>query len=251
MNVVRLGLVVRALRRRRGWRQADLAGRAGTRQQVISRIERGGGGQTSLDRIGRVLAALEADADVVVRWRGGALDRVLDERHAALVGETAMRLEPCGWSVLPEVSYSEFGERGAIDLLGWHAESKTLLVVEVKTELISIEATLRKHDEKVRLAPAIARQRLGGDGRWEVRRLLVMPAAGSARRRVARHAAVLDRVYPLRGRDATEWLRVREVRMASRGQAMPRGAIIFLPSTPTMRGRCVLASLHRVRPPAR
>lgn len=218
---------------------------------MISRIERGGGSRTSLDRIARVLASLEADADIVVRWRGGALDRVLDERHAALVGETARRLEACGWSVLPEVSYSEFGERGAIDLLGWHAESRTLLVVEVKTELTSIEATLRKHDEKVRLAPAIARQRLGGDGRWEVRRLLVMPADGSARRRVAHHAAVLDRVYPLRGRDAAEWLRVREVPVASRSEVMLRGAIIFLPFTPTMRGRCGSASPHRVRPATR
>ena len=41
MDDLRLGLVCRALRRRLGWRQVDLAERAGVSQDMVSRIERG------------------------------------------------------------------------------------------------------------------------------------------------------------------------------------------------------------------
>ena len=86
------------------------------------------------------------------------------------------------------------------------AAQRTLLVVEVKTELISVEATLRKHDEKVRLASRIAGEQLG----WRtdrVARLLVLPESSTTRRRVARQAAVIDTAYPLRGTGVHQWLR--------------------------------------------
>jgi hypothetical protein len=66
------------------------------------------------------------------------------------------------------VSYSVYGERGSIDLLAWHPAIRTLLVIEVKTEVSSVEAMLRKHDEKVRLAPRVAAERF--DGRQRLRR---------------------------------------------------------------------------------
>lgn len=106
MNLIRLGTTIRSLRRRQAWRQIDLARRAQTSQQVVSRLERGIAGATTLSRLERVLHTLEADVDIVVRWRGGALDRLLDERHAALQGEMARRLVADAWTVLPEVSYS-------------------------------------------------------------------------------------------------------------------------------------------------
>jgi hypothetical protein len=40
------------------------------------------------------------------------------------------------------VTFSIYGERGSIDLLAWHSETRTLLVVELKSELTSIEETL-------------------------------------------------------------------------------------------------------------
>jgi len=39
-----------------------------------------------------VFAAVDAGFDGTVRWRGGELDRLLDERHAALVGAFATEL---------------------------------------------------------------------------------------------------------------------------------------------------------------
>jgi hypothetical protein len=148
-----------------------------------------------------------------LRWRAGDLDRLLDEGHASLVGRTAALLRSLGWEVRAEVSYSIYGERGSIDLLAWHEASRTLLVIEVKTELVSLEETLRKHDEKVRLARRIAEEQPGWRAR-AVGRLLILPDDMTARRRVARHAAVLEVAYPARGSAVRAWLRDPEPQMS-------------------------------------
>jgi hypothetical protein len=108
--------------------------------------------------------------------------------------------------VRAEVSYSIYGERGSIDLLAWHEATRTLLVIEVKTDLVSVEETLRKHDEKVRLAGRIALEQLG----WRpqrVGRLLVLPGLSTPRRRVERHGSLLLIEYPGRGVAIRQWLR--------------------------------------------
>jgi transcriptional regulator with XRE-family HTH domain len=184
MQAIRFGRILRALRRRRGWRQLDLAARARCSQQSISRLERGDLVGASLGTIQRVLAALEADVDLAIRWRGGTIDRLVDAGHARLVDAVARRLARLGFDVRPEVSYAEFGERGSIDILAIDVRARILIVVEVKTELTSMEATLRKHDEKVRLAPTIVRRRLGLAGPWRVVPILVLPESGASRRRV-------------------------------------------------------------------
>lgn len=141
----------------------------------------------------------------VVRGLGADEDRVLDQRHATLLGACAKWLETQGWEVVAEVSYSQWGERGSIDLLAWHAITRSLLVIEIKSELASIEATVRKLDEKARLAPGIART-LGWSAR-SVSRLLVLPDDRTQRRRVLAHAAVLSRAYPVRSRGLRAWCR--------------------------------------------
>ena len=49
-----VGLVLRALRRRRGWRQIDLAVRAGCSQAVVSQVERGQLARSTLATLRRV-----------------------------------------------------------------------------------------------------------------------------------------------------------------------------------------------------
>jgi hypothetical protein len=121
-------------------------------QNLISLIERGHAGRCPVDTIRRVLGALDAGVEWQVSWRSGELDRVLDQRHADLVGLTVLLLRRYEWVTELEVTYSRFGERGSIDVLGWRPTARSLLVVETKSEIVSVEATLRKLDEKVRLA---------------------------------------------------------------------------------------------------
>lgn len=67
-----LSRAVRHLRRRRGWRQRDLADRAGTSRHVVSRVERGLIRRVSLGRIDALAEALGASVDLTIRWQGGA-----------------------------------------------------------------------------------------------------------------------------------------------------------------------------------
>ncbi len=201
-----IGRVVRALRRRKGWRQLDLAEAAGCSQTLISLIERGQIDTLSLRALRQVLGALEVRSVLDLSWRGAALDRLLDEEHSRLVGAVAAYLRHLGWLVELEVTYSSFGERGSIDVFAFHEASRTLLVIEVKTDLPSTEATLRKLDEKVRLATEVARARFGWQPR-SVARIVVMTDTSTLRRRVARHADVFDHSLPLRGTSIRAWLR--------------------------------------------
>ena len=205
MDDVRAGRLLRALRRRARLTQKQLGALVGVSQQELSVLERGHFDAVQIRTVRQVFRGLEASVDLEIRWRGGAIDRLLDERHAAVVGATADLLSASRWEVVPEVTYNHFGDRGSIDLFAWHAPSATLLIVEVKTELASVEATLRKHDEKTRLAREVAAERFG----WRpttVARLLVLPDQRTARRQVERAERVLARTYPMRGWAARRWL---------------------------------------------
>ncbi len=237
MEDVRFGARVRAVRLRLGWRQTDVAAKAGLSRTTVMRVEHGRLDRLQLASVRAVLRALDMDLALIAKWRGGDLDRLVDEGHATLVGSVAAVLEGAGWVVRAEVSFSVFGERGSIDLLAWHQVSGVLLVVEVKTSLNSIEETLRRQDVKVRLAANVARERFGWDPRataW----LLAVPEGSTTRRRVARHARLLARAYPVRGRSARAWL--REPRTAT-------GLLMFLPDAPGESRSRRIAPRRRVR----
>ena len=229
------GLAIRALRRGRAWRQDDVAEAAGVSQSMVSLIERGHIQSVSLATLRRVAGALEARCSVDISWRGAALDRLVDERHSALV-EAVVRLLRTGWEIAAEVTFAHFGERGSVDVLAWHAATRTLLIVEVKTELASIEETLRRLDIKVRLGPDIARPRA-----WRpsvIARLLVIGDSGAARRAVASREATFQASYPRRGWEVRRWL------------AAPSGSlagILFLPLTRSRSDRRSGGGSHRVR----
>ncbi len=129
-----------------------------------------------------------------------------DEGHASLASEVVGILADHGSQVRLEVSYSRFGERGAIDILAWHTASRALLVVEVETKLTSIEATLRRLDEKERLAAAIACERFG----WQpvaVGVMLIVREGPTDRARARRAGALLAAALPSRSVAARHWLR--------------------------------------------
>jgi len=180
---------------------------------MVSLVERGHLDRVSLRLIRRLLAALDASAVLEVRWRGASIDRLLDEDHARLVASVADYLRRAGWLVEVEVTYSEFGERGSFDLLAFHPVAGIVLGIEVKTELGSAEATLRKLDEKSRLAAKVALVRFG----WQagsVSRLLVIAETATARRQLERHKALFDGALPARNVATKRWLRRPSSRLA-------------------------------------
>lgn len=200
-----LARAVVVLRRRQRWRQSDLAERAGVSRHVVSRIERGLLGGVSLRTIGRLIDALDASASLVVRWHGEELDRLVDATHAGVVEATVALLGSAGWITRVEVSFNHYGDRGRVDILAYHPALRILLVIEVKSAIGDLQDTLGRLDVKWRLGPSLARS-VGWDEPAAVLRVLVIADTRTARRVVERHRATLD-AFPLRGRDATRWVR--------------------------------------------
>jgi transcriptional regulator with XRE-family HTH domain len=221
---------------RRGWRQADLADAARVSQSTISNIELGRLDGTSFDTLRRVVKALDARLDIAVRWRGGELDRLLSSRHAGLATAVATYLQRLGWDVAPEVSFAIYGERGSIDILAWHQPTSSLLVVEVKTELIDIHDTLTVLDRKIRLAPAIARNR---GWRTSVAAAWLVIAEGSTNRhRVRQFQSLLRAALPAHGNSMAAWLREPSGRIA---------ALSFFSNTAVSGGKQQAVGRKRVR----
>src|SRR5690606_18288217 len=135
--------------------QVALAARAGVGRRAVSLLETGHAGALRLREVEAIIVALGGRLDMRLLWNGPELDRLLDEAHAALGASVKRRLERWGWLVRVEVSYSHFGERGRIDLLAFHPAPRVLLVIELKSELVDVQALLGSLDVKVRLAPRI------------------------------------------------------------------------------------------------
>jgi transcriptional regulator with XRE-family HTH domain len=204
MDAVRVGRSFRALRRRRRLRQADVGVAARVSRSLVSRIERGQVDRLTLRAVEAIAGALGARVDLRLSWNGEALDRLLDADHAMLVEEVAGRLRRLGWLVAVEVSFSVFGERGSIDILAYHAPTRNVLVVEVKSVVPDLQATILTLDRKARLALRVAADR--GWPATTAGRLLVLPADRTARRRVAQHAETFRAAFPARSSEVRSWL---------------------------------------------
>jgi transcriptional regulator with XRE-family HTH domain len=232
-----VGRVFRELRIRLQWRQQDVARRAGISDSTYSRIERGELGRTTLDVIRRVAAVLEVRLSIEPRWRGAALDRLVSRRHAAMTEIVAQILTRAGWEVRPEVSFSEWGERGVVDLVAWSAAHRAALLVELKTELVDVNDLLAVCDRRRRLAGAILKP-LGWDpllvGQW-----VVLAASRTNARRVAEHRTAIRAAFPSDGRSVAGWL--------SRPTG-PASALWYLPDSRDTSLRRRITPTMRVRP---
>ena len=195
----------RVLRVRAKLTQADIAKSAGVGRWKVVDLENGRLSRLTVEEMDACFGALDATVDLVVRYQGAAVDRLLDERHAQLVAAFVRLLRALGWETRVEVSFNEYGDRGSIDIVGWHAARRALVVVEVKSELGSVEGTLRPFDVKCRLAAAIVRKRFGWNAQT-VGRILLLPEDRTVRRAVDRHAAVIDQALPVRSRELRAWL---------------------------------------------
>ena len=186
---------------------------------MVARIELGGGDRVIPRTLERVVAALGARMRVLVDWQGEALDRLLDEDHARLVEIIATRLRSAGWDVAAEVTFAVYGERGSVDLLAWHAITRVLLIIEIKSVVPDVQATLASIDRKVRLGGTIGASR--GWRPLAVASLLVIGGSRTARRRVEAHRSTFDAEFPSRSAAVTAYL-------AAPSAARPLRGLIFV-----------------------
>lgn len=160
MDDVGFGRLIRAVRIRRGWRQADVAARAGVSASQVSRLECGAAGLFRLEDVRAIARVLEVRVALSPTWRGGDIDRVVNESHLGVVEAMVERIgRREDWQIVLEATFSLGTERGAIDLLGWNARSAALLIGEAKSELADPGRLAAQIDRYRRLAPAIAAER--------------------------------------------------------------------------------------------
>ena len=206
MQDARVGAAFRAVRVKRRWRQQDVALRAGVSRGFVSLVERGHLDAVSLATLRRVARELDIRIDIVARWRGGELDRLVNAGHSAMHESVAgFLLGLTGWTFASEVSFSIWGERGVIDILAWHEPSRSLLVIELKTALVDVNELVGNMDRKRRLAAVVARER-GWDAQT-VSTWLIVSRDRTNERALALHRSMLQAAFPDRGNAMHRWLR--------------------------------------------
>ena len=172
----------------------------------MSLVERGHLDRVSLGTLRALGRALDIRLDVYARWRGGELDRLLNARHSALHESVAASFALLAdWMIVPEVSFSVYGERGVIDILAFHRPSGALLVIELKTDIVDVQELVGTLDRKARLAAGVARER--GWMPTSVSRWIIIAADKTNQRRIAAHRAMLRAAFPQDGRTMQGWLR--------------------------------------------
>lgn len=205
MDHLRVGAAFRAVRVRRDWRQLDVAEKAGVSCGVVSRIENGLLDEVAPTTLRKVASALAIQVETRVWLPHGEIDRLLNAGHAALHEALARYLESLpGWLQSHEVSFAIYGERGVIDILAFHEPTGSLLVIELKTELVSVEDLLTTMDRRLRLAAQIARER-GWDAR-SVSGWVAITETDANRRRVRSLGTVLRSAFPADGRTMRAWM---------------------------------------------
>lgn len=215
-----------------------MAKASGVARSVISRIELGAIGSTHLESVESVCETLGADLDVRVRWQGEGIDRLLDQAHAGLVERFVDILRRAGWEVAVEATFNVYGDRGSVDVLGWHPQTCSLLIGEIKSVIADAQGTLAPLDRKVRHGARI------GQGRgWEsttVSHVLVVRDGSTNRRRIGDLASTFESALPARGSAFRRWLKAPSGSIA---------ALIFLPDAPQKGTRRTKWSWQRVNWP--
>ncbi len=189
-----------------GISQDELARRAATSNGTIWRLEHGKADHIDLAVVERVFAALGLRGSLSVQ------DRHLDDRvrqrdgvHAVVNGYGARRLTASGWETDLEVPIGEDRPRGWIDLLGYRAADKALLVDETKTDIPDMGDLQRSLAFYAREAWAVAR----ANG-WDVRSVTVVVLAldtAVLARRLADNRDTVRNAFPGDVRDLDAWIR--------------------------------------------
>jgi Holliday junction resolvase len=161
---------------------------------MVSLVE-AGTANFSCDLGGRLISAVGVTIDLQYQLPH-AEPRQRDAAHARCVAYVQRRLERDGWLVAREIEVGSPRSHGWIDLLAFDPRTRTLLVIEVKTQLDDVGRIERTVAWYVRGAPAAA-MRLGWHaeavGSW----LLVL-ATDANEQRLRENRLTLAQSFPRR-----------------------------------------------------
>ena len=244
MDALALGALFRMVRIHRRLRQREVAARAGLSDAIVSRIEHGELESMTHRTVSKVAEVLEIRLDYRARWHGADLDRMAGQDHAELVETVAQWLLRESWQVRPEISFSIWGDRGAVDLLAWLPSRQWLLVIEVKTDVVDVGETLRRLGVERRRAAEIAAS-VGWLDPASISTALVIADTRTNHRRVAAHRETFRAALPDTGQ-ALRALVLGSVRVRGRA-ARSVAALCFMPYRRSGSTRPRTSGVQRVR----
>jgi transcriptional regulator with XRE-family HTH domain len=150
----REGEKIRRARRRRGWRQVDLAQRLGLVQPTISRLERGDGGTLSLEVWQQVASALGLNLELAIGR--DPFEEPEDAGHLA-IQELALRLgREIGCRRTFELPTKPSNPNLSTDVGLTDDANRRLIQVECVNTFGNINAAIRSSDRKRAEAEALA-----------------------------------------------------------------------------------------------
>jgi transcriptional regulator with XRE-family HTH domain len=206
MDPSHIGRTLRAIRLGARSTQEAVAKQAGVSQSVYSRAERGGVPELKLATLERIVSALGGRLVVDIHYQGGRADRLLDRAHAAIVEIVIATLQAAGWETRVEFSFNVFGERGSVDILGWHVATRTLLIVEVKSRFTDLQAMLLSLGRKLRLVPEEVRRQIGWDP-IAIGRIVVASGTTENRNVISQHRSTFGATLPAGAKEIRRWIR--------------------------------------------
>ena len=175
-------------------------------RSCVSNVERGHFDAVPLRQLRAIASDLEIQLQLTASWHGADGVRIVNERHSRMHELVAQRLAVLSdWEFASEVSFAEWGERGVVDILAWHSLTRTLLIIELKTEIPDPAGLVAQVDRYRRLGPAIGRAR--GWDPLRVATWVFVAESDLNRRQVARHNVMLRNAFPLDGHFVRRWLR--------------------------------------------
>jgi transcriptional regulator with XRE-family HTH domain len=215
---IRIGDIVRTGREDLGLTKTALQRRTGISRQMIAAVE-AARANPSLDILAALLDGLDMDLDFLAHGRAAIKPRRShDAAHALCSAYVQRRLESAGWEVAREVRIEDGRYVGWIDLLAFHAESGTLLIIEIKTRIDDVGAIERSVDWHVRHARHPAQKR-----GWRPRRVIAWVlalATDEVEDELRRNRTLWATASPVRAHEMADGVRTPERLPDGRGLAL-------------------------------
>ena len=198
-SIAVVGATVRELRSTIGWTQQGLGRRAGVSQSMVSLIENAQRPDLTFATADALFAAMGGRLSIAVDAPYlGDRRRQREPAHARLEAYVAGRLRDAGWEIRTEVEVGGDRSRGWIDVIAWHAPSRVLLVIELKTEIHDLGQIERSLGWYERESRGVALRE-----RWRPSRVvgcLLLLATDANDARVAANGPSIASGFPLRSR---------------------------------------------------
>ena len=215
----RFGESAKAIRVTLGLSQQAVADRIGRSQGYVSMMERA-----------RIAGLSVPEAEAICQGLGARLvfgieapvilepSRQRDAAHARCVSYVVRRLLAAGWIVRREAQIGMRNRPGWIDVFGFNARSRALLVSEIKTDLADMGGLERQLGWYGREARATA-ARLGWSPEHVLEVALLLATAANDER-IRENAAGIRQVFPSRWQELMRVIRGEEPRGSGWGIAM-------------------------------